>query len=72
MDKKRKVEGPGRRVLGNERFPLRGLLTCPKCGENLIASGTKGKSKTYVYFGCLFPSHEDFTKNRIKCLELLI
>jgi site-specific DNA recombinase len=52
MDKKRKVEGPGGRVLGNERFPLRGLLTCPNCGKNLTASGAKGKSKTYYYYHC--------------------
>ncbi|WP_082891186.1 recombinase family protein [Chryseobacterium glaciei] len=50
MGKKRKVEGPGSRVLGNERFPLRGLLTCPNCGKNLTASGAKGKSKTYYYY----------------------
>lgn len=52
MDKKRKVEGPGGRVLGNDRFPLRGLLTCPNCGKNLTASGAKGKSKTYYYYHC--------------------
>lgn len=52
MDKRRKVEGLGGRVLGNERFPLRGLLTCPKCGKNLTASGAKGKAKTYYYYHC--------------------
>ncbi|MDR4951201.1 recombinase family protein [Chryseobacterium sp. ES2] len=50
MDKKRKIEGSGGRVFGNDRFPLRGLLTCPRCGKNLTASGAKGKSKTYYYY----------------------
>jgi site-specific DNA recombinase len=54
MDKRRKVEGPGGRVLGNERFPLRDLLTCPKCGKNLIASGGKGKAKTSYYYHCYY------------------
>lgn len=52
MDKKIKIEDPGGRVLGNDRFPLRGLLSYPKCGKNLTASGAKGKSKTYYYDHC--------------------
>jgi site-specific DNA recombinase len=52
MDSRKKVERPGGRVLSNERYPLRGLLSCPKCGNNLTASGSKGKAKIYHYYHC--------------------
>jgi len=48
MDKKRRVEGNGGRVLGNERFPVRGLLTCPRCGKNLTGSGAKENLKLII------------------------
>ncbi|WP_376779114.1 recombinase family protein [Chryseobacterium gleum] len=35
-----------------EIFPLRGFLTCPKCGRNLTASGSKGSQKVYYYYHC--------------------
>lgn len=38
-----------------EIFPLRGFLTCPKCGSNLTASGSKGYSKIYYYYHCSSP-----------------
>ena len=68
MDKKRKVEGPGGRVLGNERFPLRGLLRCPRCGKNLTASGAKGKSKTYYYYHCHYKCGFRFDSDRLNQL----
>jgi hypothetical protein len=35
---------PGGRVINEDRYPLRGLLLCPKCGKNLTASSAKGRS----------------------------
>ncbi|WP_410494156.1 zinc ribbon domain-containing protein [Chryseobacterium sp. CH21] len=29
---------------------MRGFLTCPKCGRNLTASGSKGSQKIYYYY----------------------
>ncbi|WP_288446027.1 recombinase family protein [uncultured Chryseobacterium sp.] len=65
MDKRRKVEGPGGRVFGNERFPLRGLLVCPRCGKNLTASGAKGKSKTYYYYHCHYKCGFRFDSDKL-------
>jgi site-specific DNA recombinase len=52
LDGKKKDERPGGKVLNNEHFPLRGILTCPKCGNNLTGSGSKGNSKIYYYYHC--------------------
>ncbi len=65
MDKKRKVEGPGGRILGDERFPLRGLLTCPKCGKTLTGSGAKGKAKTYYYYHCHYKCGFRFDSDKL-------
>ena len=35
-----------------ERYPLRGLLLCPKCGKNLTASSAKGNGGMYYYYHC--------------------
>ncbi|UMQ43042.1 recombinase family protein [Chryseobacterium sp. Y16C] len=43
---------PGGRIINEERYPLRGLLLCPKCGKNLTASSSKGKTKHYYYYHC--------------------
>ncbi|WP_288447341.1 recombinase family protein [uncultured Chryseobacterium sp.] len=43
---------PGGRVINEDRYPLRGLLLCPKCGKNLTASSAKGRSKHYYYYHC--------------------
>ena len=43
---------PGGRIINEDRYPLRGLLLCPKCGKNLTASGAKGRSKHYYYYHC--------------------
>lgn len=68
MDKKRKIEKPGGRVLGNERFPLRGLLTCPRCGNNLTASGAKGRAKTYYYYHCHYKCGFRFDSEKLNGL----
>ncbi|QEH41196.1 recombinase family protein [Chitinophaga sp. XS-30] len=33
-------------------FPLRGFLTCKKCGEVLTGSGSQGRNKKYYYYHC--------------------
>lgn len=35
-----------------EDLPLRGFLTCPKCGKNLTGSPSKGKTQWYYYYHC--------------------
>lgn len=52
LDGNKKKERPGGKILCNEHFPLRGLLTCPRCGGNLTGSGSKGHSKIYYYYHC--------------------
>ena len=36
----------------NPDFPLRGLVTCPKCGRPLTASNSKGHGGVYGYYTC--------------------
>ncbi|MCS4300940.1 hypothetical protein M2372_000371 [Chryseobacterium sp. BIGb0232] len=43
---------PGGKAINDERYPLRGILLCPKCGNNLTASGSKGRKKHYYYCHC--------------------
>ncbi len=43
---------PGGRIINEDRYPLRGLLLCPKCGKNLTGSSAKGRSKHYYYYHC--------------------
>ncbi len=33
-------------------YPLRGHLTCPKCGKTLTSSGSKGATQRYHYYHC--------------------
>ena len=36
----------------NDRFPLRGHLECPRCGNNLTGSSSKGRKMKYHYYHC--------------------
>ncbi len=36
----------------SDDFPLRGLLSCHKCGKLLTASFSKGRGGTYAYYHC--------------------
>ena len=40
------------RVLRTDHFPLRGILICPRCGNTLTASRSKGRKKHYSYYHC--------------------
>ncbi len=39
-------------IVVNEHLPLRGFLICPKCGQSLTGSASKGKSQYYHYYHC--------------------
>lgn len=39
----------------DDYYPLRGFLVCPKCGRNLTASASKGRSQYYYYYHCVYP-----------------
>jgi site-specific DNA recombinase len=38
-----------------EELLLRGHLICPECGKILTGSGSKGRSRKYFYYHCLYP-----------------
>lgn len=44
----------------NEKFPLKGFLTCPLCNTPLTASSSKGRSKHYTYYHCISPCNERY------------
>ena len=44
----------------NEKFPLKGFLTCPTCSTPLTASSSKGRSKHYTYYHCISPCNERY------------
>ena len=44
----------------NEKFPLKGFLTCPKCATPLTASSSKGRSQHYTYYHCISPCNERY------------
>lgn len=39
----------------DERFPLRGLVSCPECGRTLTASSSRGRKQYYDYYHCTAP-----------------
>ena len=44
----------------NEKFPLKGFLTCPVCSTPLTASSSKGRTKHYTYYHCISPCNERY------------
>jgi|GEM_PF-6410814 hypothetical protein len=50
---------PGGRAINNERYPLRGILLCPKCGNNLTASGSKGRKSITTIIIAVLPADLD-------------
>lgn len=49
---KTKDERPRGKILVSENLPLRGFLKCPRCGQHISGSGSKGKLKVYYYYHC--------------------
>lgn len=39
----------------NSKFPLRGFITCPKCGKFLTDSTSKGRVTPHSYYHCKHP-----------------
>ena len=48
----RKRGGYKLKVISNAALPLRGFLTCPKCGKLLTGSASKGRNRYYTYYHC--------------------
>jgi site-specific DNA recombinase len=40
------------KITVDDRFPLRGFLTCPDCNKLLTASSSKGRKQYYHYYHC--------------------
>jgi DNA invertase Pin-like site-specific DNA recombinase len=40
--------------LVNNRFPMKGFLSCPHCGKRLTASASSGRRRKYFYYHCLW------------------
>ena len=53
LDGKKRKERPNTKVISQENLPLRGYLTCPKCGRMLTGSASKGKYSLYYYYHCI-------------------
>ncbi len=49
------VKIPSGKVFTDDQYPLRGLLICPLCGNNLTASASKGRKMYYSYYHCKNP-----------------
>src|SRR5690606_4570629 len=41
------------KILSDVNLPLRGYLICPKCGNNLTGSASKGRNNRYYYYHCI-------------------
>jgi site-specific DNA recombinase len=41
--------------LVNNRFPMRGFISCPICGKRLSASASSGRNAKYAYYHCISP-----------------
>lgn len=49
---KKAITGKGKPVSKHPELPLRGFLTCSKCGGNLTGSSSKGNGGKYYYYHC--------------------
>jgi site-specific DNA recombinase len=43
------------KITSDEMLPLRGYLTCPRCGKTLTGNASKGRSTYYHYYHCKMP-----------------
>ena len=53
LDGNKRAERPNTKILSDKNLPLRGFLTCPKCGRNLTGSASKGRTNRYYYYHCI-------------------
>ena len=54
IDGKKKQYGASHKKV-NGKFPLKGFVLCPNCGNPLLASSSKGRTKYYPYYHCSRP-----------------
>jgi site-specific DNA recombinase len=54
LDGNKKQQGVTHKKI-NEKFSLKDFVLCPKCGNPLLASSSKGRSKYYSYYHCSKP-----------------
>lgn len=57
----------------HEKLFLRGFVYCPKCGNRLTGSGSKGRRARYYYYHCMPPCHFRIRAdvvNQLFCKEL--
>ena len=54
IDGKKKQLGAAHKKV-NGKFPLKDFLLCPKCGNPLLASTSRGRSNYYSYYHCSKP-----------------
>ena len=59
----RKRNLPNSPFCQKEELPLRGFLTCAKCGKTLTGSASKGRSARYYYYHCKNECNERFRAN---------
>ncbi|MFP3599510.1 recombinase family protein [Chryseobacterium sp. SIMBA_029] len=52
LNGKTREERPQGKIQSLEQLPLRGFLKCPRCGEHISGSGSKGKLRIYYYYHC--------------------
>jgi len=52
LDGRKRKSSYAPKVVSHELLPLRGFLACPKCGDNLTGSASKGRSQYYYYYHC--------------------
>lgn len=55
IDGKVNLPRPNVKGLSDDNLPLRGFLACPKCGNTLTGSASKGRSTRYYYYHCRTP-----------------
>lgn len=53
LDGNRRQSVYNTKVLSDVNLPLRGYLMCPKCGNNLTGSASKGRNNRYYYYHCI-------------------
>lgn len=65
----RKRKGPAKNM-AREELPLRGFLTCRKCGSNISGSASKGNGGRYYYYHCSRGCNERFKADEANSIFL--
>lgn len=52
---KKRIENGTNKNTRNCKFPLRGFISCPRCGRYLTASFSQGRTYRYGYYHCTHP-----------------